>query len=433
MEQDKHIYINVYIQPVGFVPAGILIFNSSKKQAGFSYLSSYIDSDYPPLNPATLNWREKKQRNFLVNRETNKQMCDRTFWELLPNQNDWGNQVIAMEYPEFELLNNAEKLFFLENRIVGGLQSFTTAKVGEKHINSLDWLDNTRHESVNVFMKHMSKFSNPNAITPMTSYGGMRPKCTYQDENGDFWLAKFNLPSDPYDMAVTEHVALQMSSAMGLNTSESKIITLPSGENVFLSKRFDRKEKDRFHSLSLFALAEGVTAVKNNPAAQGNPCNVIQTLIKRHSDFANKDSVDIVTKMLLDLAVNNTDNHLRNLRIILNRQNKWELSPVYDVTFNPYNQNHTYNPGGLPLQELYLNNPKLAESMAIELGVDIETIRQKIEIVKGVANRWEEFCDANNMSSADKNVISKSINLGLNRNNDLTSKSTPITPKGKIR
>lgn len=431
MKNDKHIYIDVFIHPYGFVPAGILIFNPEKRSAGFSYLPSYIENNYPPLNPATLNWRENNQRNFIVNRDNNKQMCDRTFWELLPSQNDWGTQILAMDEPEYEMMNNAEKLFYLKNRVVGGLRSFTTARVGEEHIDSIDWLEHTRSESIAVFMKHMEKFSNVNAITPMTSYGGMRPKCTYKDENGDLWIAKFNLPSDVFDMAVTEHVALNMSRAMGLNTSESKVIQLPSGENVFLSKRFDRVGNARFHSLSIYALAEGVSVQKSNPAAGGNSAKLIQTLVKRSSDFANKDTINIVTKMLLDLAVNNTDNHLRNLRIILNKENKWELSPVYDVTFNPQNQQHTYNPGGLPLQELYLNNPALAESMALDLGVNVDIIREQIEKVKTVSNNWESFCDQNKMSNHDKQLVGNSISLGMNRQSYQLNK--PLTPIGKIK
>lgn len=432
MKNDNYIYIDVFIHPHGFVPAGILIFNKEKRNAGFSYLPSYMENNYPPLNPATLNWRENGQRNFLVNRDTNKHMCDRTFWELLPSQSDWGTQIIALDNPEYEMMSHAEKLFFLKNRVVGGLRSFIDARVGEENINSLDWLEHTRSESVAVFMKQMERFSNPNAITPMTSYGGMRPKCTYKDEDGNLWIAKFNLPSDPYDMAITEHVALEMSRAMGLKTSDSKVLTLDSGENVFLSKRFDRLGKDRFHSLSLFALAEGVSVQKTNPAAGGNSAKLIQTLIRRNSDFANQDTINIVTKMLLDLAVNNTDNHLRNLRIILNKQNKWELSPIYDVTFNPHNQQHTYNPGGLPLQELYLNNPKLAKSMALDLGVDLATVQMQVEKVRRVANQWEFFCDKNKMNSNDKQLIANAISLGLNRRNyENTNKITPII--GKIK
>lgn len=413
--KDKHIFISVFLHNKGFIPAGVIIFNSELGYAGFSYFESYIKNDYPPLNPATLNWREGNKRHFIVNHETNKQMLDRTFWELLPNDNDWGNQVIISRFPEYASMNNAQKLFFLGNRTVGGLSSFVKEPNSEYSINSIDWLDKVREESVGVYLKNLEKISYIKAINPLSSYGGARPKCMFEDDNGDFWIAKFNLPNDPYDMAIAEHTVLEMSTDLGLKTAESKVIQLPSGENVFLSKRFDRDGINKFHSLSLFALAPGAELAKRNTFAPGNPASFIQTLIRRYSDFENMDSVNILVKMLLDISVNNTDNHLRNLRIILNKNNKWELSPIFDVIPNPYNQNHTYNPAGLPLSELYLDNPNLSFSLAKELGIKLEVIEEKIKIAKKVSNNWESYCDKNGMSEKDKLKVGNAISLGKSR------------------
>lgn len=421
--KDKHIYISVYLHSKGFVPAGVVVFNTEHGYAGFSYFSSYIENNYPPLNPATLNWRDGNQKFFVVNHEQNKQMLDRTFWEMLPNQNDWGNQVLISRYPEYATMNNAEKLYFLGSRVVGGLSSYVKEKTFEESVNSIDWLDKIRSESVELFMNNIEKITHIRAINPLTSYGGVRPKCMFEDDNGDFWIAKFNLPNDPYDMAIAEHTALQMSSDMGLKTSESKVLKLPSGENVFLSKRFDREGEKRFHSLSLFSLAPGNELVKNNMFAPGNPGAFIQTLVRRYSDFENMDSLNVVTKMLLDIGVNNTDNHLRNLRIILNRNNKWELSPIYDVVFNPSSHNHTYNPAGLPLKDLYLNNPNIISALSKELGVKPHLIENKLNIAKTVLNNWESYCDNNSMTHEDKIKVGNAVSLGLNRK-ELENKTT---------
>lgn len=413
--KDKHIYISVYLHQKGFVPAGVVVFNPEHGYSGFSYFSSYIENNYPPLNPSTLNWRDGNQRFFVVNSEQNKQMLDRTFWEILPNENDWGNQVLISRYPEYASMNNAEKLYFLGSRVVGGLSSFVKERNFEENINSVDWLDKIRSESIAFFNDSSNKITQIKAVNPMTSYGGVRPKCMFEDENGDFWIAKFNVPGDKYDMAIAEHVAMQMSADMGLKTAESKVLTLPSGENVFLSKRFDREGEKRFHSLSLYALAPGNELVKKNVFAPGNPGGFIQTLIRRYSDFENMDSLNIITKMLLDIGVNNTDNHLRNLRLILNRNHKWELAPIYDVVFNPDSHNHTYNPAGLPLKDLYLNNPLLVGAMAQEHGVKPHLIEEKLEIVKKVINKWEDYCDKAGMTAEDKMKIGNAVSLGLNR------------------
>lgn len=415
MQKDKHIYISIFLHNKGFVPAGVITFNSELGYSGFSYFESYMKNNYPPLNPATLNWRDGNQRHFVVNHTQNRQMLDRTFWELLPNENDWGNQVLVARFPEYATMNNAQKLYFLGSRTVGGLSSFVKDSHPEESISSIDWLDKIREESVELYLKNLDKISYIKAVNPLTSYGGVRPKCMFEDDNGDFWIAKFNVPNDPYDMAIAEHTVLEMGRDMGLKVAESKVIQLPSGENVFLSKRFDREGNEKFHSLSLYALAPGAELAKRNPFAPGNPSSFIQTLMRRYSDFENMDTLNIVSKMLLDIAVNNTDNHLRNLRVILNKNNKWELSPIFDVVPNPFSQNHTYNPAGLPLNQIYLNNPMLSQSMSRELGVHADIIQEKINLVKDVSKNWESYCDKNKMSEEDKIKVGNAISLGLNR------------------
>lgn len=413
---DKHIFISVYLHGKGFTPAGVITFNEEIGYAGFSYFPAYMENDYPPLNPATLNWRDGYKRHFIVDHANNNQMLDRTFWEMLPNKNDWGTHVLISRFPEYAQMNNAQKLYFLGNRIVGGLSSYIKEKPEEESINTIDWLDKVRDESILFYMKDIEKISYVKAINPMSSYGGLRPKCMFEDDEGQHWIAKFNLPTDHYDMAIGEHIAMEMSRDMGLTTAESKILTLPSGENVFLSKRFDRDGESRFHTLSFFALSPGSEVIKRNAFAQGHPGSFIQSLVRRYSDFENMDTVNIIMKMLLDIGVNNTDNHLRNIRMILNRKNKWELSPIYDVVFNPYNLNHTYNPAGLALKDIYIENPYLAEAMSNELGVDEQTIGECIEKAKDVLYRWEEYCEKHGMKGEDKDKIGQAVYLGLYRN-----------------
>lgn len=410
--KNKYIEISVFLYAKGFVPAGVITFNDIN--TSFTYLNSYIEADLPPINPSSLNWREHKQKHFIVS-PNNKHRLDRTFWELLPNDNDWSNLVLLSRFPEYAHLNYVEKLYFLGSRKVGGLSSQIKDSTEEYSIKSLDWLDDIRRESIEFFHGNIEKIKYIKAVQPMTSYGGARPKCMFEDNEGDFWIAKFNLPEDPYDMAIAEHTALDISRDFGLPTSESKILKLESGENVFLSKRFDRINGSRSHSLSLFSLVSDAETIKKNPNIPGNPAKFIQTLMKRFSDFENVDCLNIVVKMLLDIGVNNTDNHLRNLRIILNKNNKWELSPIYDVVFNPNNQYHTYNPAGLALNELYINNPNLSQALSNELGIKEHIISDKINKIIPVLNNWESYCDKNGMTIEDKNKIGNAINLGLNR------------------
>lgn len=437
----KKITISVYLYNIGFVQAGILNIDENKNLSQFNYLNSYIDNNYPPLNPSTLNWRINNQTSFITTMNDNKHMLDRTFWEMLPSQNDWGNQVLIARFPEYTYMNNAQKLYFLGDHVVGGLKAQIDKDIEEYNINNISYLDKVREESLQFYQQQLETIKYVGALKSLTSYGGVRPKCMYE-ENGEFWIVKFNLPDDPYDMAIAEQIAMDMSKDVGLKTADSKLVKLPSGENAFFSKRFDREKEQRFHSLSLFSLVPGNESLKkvNQQGISGNPASFVQALIKRYSDFENMDTLHIVTKMLLDIGVNNTDNHLKNLRIILNKNYKWELAPMYDITFNPLNQNHVYNPGNLALNELFLENPKLIQSMSKELNISTDIIEEQILKVKKVLYNWESYCDKYSMTDDDREKIGSAISLGLHRQqyklqnkNNLNLKNQPILEYPKYK
>lgn len=428
---DKYIYINIYLPKRGFTPAGVVIFNEENHYGGFSYFKEYMQEGLPPLNPATLNYKMTKSGEFLA--ADSYHLMDRVFWEMIPEQNDWGNQVIIARYPEYAYLGNAEKLYFLGKRTVGGLQSYVHDKAEEFSIDSIDWLDNTRQESIDFFQKNIERMGNLRATTALTSYGGLRPKCMFKDDDGSFWLAKFNLPGDAYNMAKVEHMGLLMSRDMGLNTAESKVLVMPSGQEVFLSKRFDRDGVDRLHSISFFALAADIKkAVSFIP---GQPASAVQALTRKYSNFANSDTELIVAKFLLDIAVNNTDNHLKNLRLILNRQMKWEVAPIYDIVMNFHNQPYVYNPTNTHLEDVYLDNPNLAKLLSKELHISEESISRKILKTQSVSEQWEQYADDVGLEPMDKEKVANAISIGKNRQSSSykAKRSVVLVPKPKYK
>lgn len=412
--RDKHIYVSIYFQG-SWRPAGTITYNDGHGYAGFSYFESYLQNDFPPLNPATLNHRDTGSRHFVVDGRQNKQMLDRTFWELLPTPGDFGHQALVGRFPQYQTMHHAQKLLFLGNRTVGGLATYLKKKHDEVSVDSLDWLDECRRDAVAFHMKEVVRMCHrPEAFLAMTSYGGVRPKAMFSDADGKFWIAKFNLPTDPYDMAVAEHVAMTMARASGMRTPETKVERLPSGENVFLTERFDREGPHRRHSLSLFSLAEGVE-IGGARGVRQNTASVMATIVRRFSDFQDQDAANLVLKFLIDIGLNNVDNHLRNTRIILNDKGLWELSPVFDITFNPRSQPHIYNPSGLALADNFLTNEALVEALSGQTGVAIEAVDAARKKVTKTVENWESFCDAAGMSPTDKVKIHAAVNLGLNR------------------
>lgn len=410
---EKKIYIALWRPGRGWLPAGVILSNDEAGYAGFTYFQDYVDNDEPPLNPATLNYRDTGSRYFPIDLKKHSEGMDRTFWELLPSTGDFSAQIIISQFPEYKQLNKVGQLHRLGSRTVGGLSSYSDQQVDEISINSLDWLDAVRDEAVKFSMHEIMRVKHKNAFWAMASYGGVRPKATFKDENNRFWIAKFNLPTDPYDMAKAEALSLQLAGDAGLIVPETKVLTLNSGESVFLIERFDRNKHDRFHGLSLFALAPGIDLPKNTQQARLAGANAMAIMMRNFSDFKNMDTLYLMKKLMMDLAINNTDNHLRNVRVILDEMDKWTLSPIFDMFFNPRSQPHHISPTGLALADSYLDNSKALEGIGAQMGIHIDNIKAEASKVKNAVLNWEKRADTLNISTEDRHKIQRAIDLGI--------------------
>lgn len=405
----KHIYINIYLNKLGFTPAGVISYDTKSSMCGFSYFNEYIQANYPPINPATLNWRKTGSPHFLF---SNLEQFDRTFWELLPTTVDWSYQIILSRYPEYEDMSFPEKLFFLKSRTVGGLQSHMEKEEDEQSIRGADWLEKIYSESIDFYSHYTDKIKYHNAFIPVTTYGGLRPKCMYQDENSELWIAKFNVPDDEYNMAQVEQVCMSMAKDLGLPVAESNILSLDSKKtDIFLSKRFDRLGEKRFHSLPFFALAEKIIKPKHEDYFSGNSPLIMKNILD-YSDFQNKDSLILVQKFIFDMAVNNTDNHLRNIRLLLNDNNLWQIAPLFDITMNPYISDFTYNPAALPTSQLYLENPKISKQLSNIFSIEEIKIKETIEKCKNITDNYLKYCENVNMKEEDIILVEKCVNIG---------------------
>lgn len=423
MQNIEKLIISIKIPNKGFIKAGTLIIDQKKQLSTFIYDKNYIKNNYPSINPSTLNWKKDKQTVFLTE-PCNKEYIDKTFWELVPSKNDWSYQVLSLKFPEFKYMNYAEKLLFLGSHTIGGIKVTLEKDIDEISINSIEYLDKVREESILLHQQYLEKTKLYSAIKPLSSYSGSRPKCMFENDN-KFWLAKFNLPEDKYDMAINEQIALDIAKECGLNVAQSKIISLPSGENVFLSKRFDKTDEDEYYSLSLYSLTTDDTHSKTG--------QFIYNLINQYSDFSNIDTIQIVKKLLLDIGLNNTDNNLKNIKIILNNQQKWELAPFYDITLNPNEQQHTYTPINIEQSELYLENPNISIVMSKMLNIDQNLIEHEKEKIIKVLYDWEKYCDKYNTKVSDKEKIAEAISIGLNKKEKrLTLKNKELILKNTI-
>ncbi len=163
-----------------------------------------------------------------------------------------------------------------------------------------------------------------------TSMGGARPKAVVEDDDG-LWIAKFNRPDDRWNHARAEHAMLVLARACGIQSSESRIITV-GGRDVLLVKRFDREKTDEGYLRA--RMISGLTLLRAEDTHQ-HPERWSYVLmaeeLRRVSVNPKKDASELFRRMVFNALISNIDDHPRNHAVIA-KERKWRLSPAYDLT-----------------------------------------------------------------------------------------------------
>lgn len=194
-------------------------------------------------------------------------------------------------------------------------------------------------------------------IKPGSSLGGARSKATVVDTRGQLWIAKFPSKNDENDTGAWEMVAHDLAGLCGLNVPEAKLEKFSPLGSTFLIKRFDRSGSKRVHfasAMTLLGKTDGASA------ADGTSYLDIAAFIRSYGAQPKKDLIELWKRIVFNMAVTNTDDHLRNHAFVLTGKG-WILSPLYDVNPVPYGD------------ELSLNVDEDDNSIRMELAVQVAT------------------------------------------------------------
>lgn len=164
-------------------------------------------------------------------------------------------------------------------------------------------------------------------IAPGSSLGGARPKANILCKDKSLWIAKFPSKTDTVDKAAWEFLAYRLATACGIEMAESKTERIAGQYHTFLTKRFDRNEDGRIH------FASAMTMTGNNEEtlkAQTASYLDIVDVIENYGTNVDANLHQLWRRIVFNIAISNTDDHLRNHGFILNEKG-WELSPAYDL------------------------------------------------------------------------------------------------------
>ena len=227
-------------------------------------------------------------------------------------------------------------------------------------------------------------------MAPGSSLGGTRPKATVCDEKGDLWVAKFPSRHDSEDIGAWEMVVHELAQMCGLNIPEAKALSISKEGTTFLTRRFDRAGRSRIH------MASAMTMLGKTDNDHDASYLDIADWITSHSANASTDLKELWQRMVFNIAVSNTDDHLRNHAFLLGKDG-WQLSPLFDVNPSPYGNN------------LSLGITEEDTSMDFSLAVDTAEFYQiKKDEAKEIIKEMTGIVTANWSILAKKYGISRS-------------------------
>ena len=240
-------------------------------------------------------------------------------------------------------------------------------------------------------------------MAPGSSLGGARPKANILDENNELWIAKFPSKNDTIDKAAWEYLAYQLAVKAGIHMVSSKIEKIAGNFNTFFTKRFDREEGYRIH----FASAMTMTG-NNEDTIRDNTASYLELaeFIQNHGAMVNDNLEQLWRRIVFNIAISNTDDHLRNHGFILTNQG-WILSPAYDL-------NPSIDKDGLALNIDMANNAldyDLAKSVGDFFRLDDKQMDKIIEEVLSIVATWQDLANKIGIPKNEQQLMSKAFNV----------------------
>ena len=228
-------------------------------------------------------------------------------------------------------------------------------------------------------------------IRPGSSLGGARPKATVIDPKEQLWIAKFPSKNDENDSGAWEMVTHDLAEICGLHVPEAKLEKFSNLGSTYLVKRFDRILNKRVHFASAMTL---LGKTDGTSAADGTSYLDIAAFIKSYGAQPKQDLIELWKRIVFNMAVSNTDDHLRNHAFIFT-ENGWELSPLYDVNPVPYGDELSLNVD----EEDNSINIDLAIEASVRFGIsETDATTYAKDILTIVKENWEKRATALGLS-----------------------------------
>ncbi|WP_333660989.1 HipA domain-containing protein [Chishuiella changwenlii] len=282
---------------------------------------------------------------------------------------------------------------FLDNDLVKATPPWSTVRELQQAV--VHYENDTDNEAMNKWLQVL--------IAPGSSLGGARPKANIMDEYQHLWIAKFPSKNDEIDKALWEFLAYRLAINAGIQMTECKIEKLSGLYSTFFTKRFDRNGIERIHFASAMTMTgNNEETIKIQPASYLDLVDFIQN----YGTNIDKNLNQLWRRIVFNIAISNTDDHLRNHGFILTKDG-WILSPAYDL-------NPSIDKDGLALNIDMDDNSlnfELAKSVGEYFRLTKIEMEQIIQEVLNSVKQWREIATKIGIPRSEQELMSSAFNI----------------------
>lgn len=322
-------------------------YDEHQKKSFFQYNSDFLASGkYTNLFPYIIRRAENVQVFSEYEGETFKGLPP-VIADSLP---DFFGNIVFKEWLEAsnkKAISPLEQLAYVANRGMGALEYSPAKKIPSTATINIEEITEVVKKvmdlKTSVAEKELTNLTLLNIFKIGTSAGGARPKILVSEHKktgmlipGDIetseaynhYLVKLNIDEDSlYNRELIEYIYYEIATRIGIEMMPSKLID----NKHFATLRFDRINGEKRHILTVSGIT-GWDYVKSEQSNYENLFKLAVSLKLPHSEMQQ-----LYKRMIFNVVFANTDDHLKNFSFIYDdQQNRWNLSPAYDLTY-PFN------------------------------------------------------------------------------------------------
>ncbi|WP_335976153.1 type II toxin-antitoxin system HipA family toxin [Gaetbulibacter jejuensis] len=353
--------------------------------------------------------------------------------DALPDK--YGNRLIniwlAQQGRPDNSMNPVEKLCFIGTRGMGALEFEPAQMKASKNTFSLE-LDSLIEVAKKMLSQRENFLTNidkeqekamQEILKIGTSAGGARPKAViaYNPKTKDIrsgqgnvakgfehWLLKLDGVSDAQfgeslGWGRVEYAYYLMAKDCGIDISECQLLE-ENNRAHFMTKRFDRDGNTKHHIQSLC----GLQHYDFNDMDGYSYEQVFQTM--RLLRLTYPEAEEMFRRMVFNVLATNYDDHTKNFSFLLKQNEKWTLSPAYDLCFSFDETNHWVNK-----QTLSVNGKRLKitreDLMTIAKDNNIKKGEQIITEINSVVKLWKAYAKKAKVRSDLTERIHTNLNI----------------------